>query len=66
MFLMFHLVRPDVLPVGDLGIRKAVERLYGLPAAPRRRGGGADRRAVAPLPTLGCLYLWTALAAVPE
>src|SRR3954452_14399434 len=30
MFLIFHLGRPDVLPVGDLGIRRAVEGLYGL------------------------------------
>jgi DNA-3-methyladenine glycosylase II len=34
MFLMFHLARPDVLPVGDLGIRRAVERAYGLPDLP--------------------------------
>src|SRR3712207_9520968 len=26
MFLIFHLGRPDVLPVGDLGVRRAVER----------------------------------------
>ena len=25
MFLMFQLERPDVLPTGDLGIRRAVE-----------------------------------------
>ncbi|MGH9782944.1 MAG: DNA-3-methyladenine glycosylase family protein, partial [Terriglobia bacterium] len=29
MFLIFTLGRPDVLPVTDLGIRKAVQRLYG-------------------------------------
>src|SRR4051794_18507370 len=28
MFLMFHLGRPDILPVGDLGIRNAVRRAY--------------------------------------
>ncbi|MFO0931579.1 MAG: DNA-3-methyladenine glycosylase [Planctomycetota bacterium] len=28
MFLMFHLGRPDVLPVGDLGLRNAVRRAY--------------------------------------
>ena len=40
MFLMFQLERPDVLPVGDLGIRRAIERAYGLdglPDAPRSR-----------------------------
>lgn len=30
MFLIFHLYRPDVLPVGDLELRRTVERVYGL------------------------------------
>src|SRR6202171_6260877 len=34
MFLMFHLERPDVLPVGDLGIRRAFERAYELDGLP--------------------------------
>ena len=34
MFLMFHLERPDVLPTGDLGIRRAIERAYGLDGLP--------------------------------
>ncbi len=34
MFLIFHLGRPDVLPVGDLGIRRAVQRAYGLDELP--------------------------------
>ena len=50
MFLMFHLERPDVLPVGDLGIRRAIERAYGLDALPDAADDGADRRAVAPAP----------------
>ena len=37
MFLMFRLHRPDVLPVGDLGIVKAVQRAYGLRKAPDPR-----------------------------
>lgn len=28
MFLIFHLMRADVFPIGDLGLRKAIERLY--------------------------------------
>ena len=50
MFLMFHLGRPDVLPVGDLGIRRAIERAYGLDALPEADRDGADRRAVAAAP----------------
>ena len=38
MYLMFHLRRPDILPVGDLGIRRAVERAYALPGLPDPRG----------------------------
>jgi DNA-3-methyladenine glycosylase II len=61
MFLMFHLMRPDVLPVGDLGIRRAVERAYGLPALP----DADDLRELAepwrPQRTLACLYLWKTL-----
>jgi DNA-3-methyladenine glycosylase II len=61
MFLMFHLGRPDVLPVGDLGIRRAVERAYGLPGLPDaddlRRLAGPWR----PHRTLACLYLWETL-----
>ncbi len=38
MFLMFTLHRPDVLATGDLGVRNAAMRAYGLdaPPAPRR------------------------------
>jgi DNA-3-methyladenine glycosylase II len=65
MFLMFHLQRPDVLPVGDLGIRKAVMLTYGLPALP----APAEMEQIAepwrPHRTLACRYLWRSLAATP-
>ena len=35
MFLMFRLHRPDVLPVGDLGIVNAVQRIYRLRQRPK-------------------------------
>jgi DNA-3-methyladenine glycosylase II len=61
MFLMFHLQRPDVLPVGDLGIRRAVERAYGLPRLP----DPAELTRIAapwrPHRTLACRYLWRSL-----
>lgn len=34
MLLIFCLRRPDVLPVGDLGVRKAMQHLYELPELP--------------------------------
>ncbi|KAI3931712.1 hypothetical protein MKW92_008854 [Papaver armeniacum] len=35
MFMMNSLHRPDVLPIGDLGVRKGVQLLYGLEELPR-------------------------------
>jgi DNA-3-methyladenine glycosylase II len=65
MFLIFHLGRPDVLPVGDLGIRRAVERVYGLDWVP----GAPELERIAdpwrPERTLACLYLWRSLDAEP-
>jgi DNA-3-methyladenine glycosylase II len=65
MFLMFHLQRPDVLAVGDLGIRKAMMVHYGLEALP----APAEMEVVAepwrPYRTTACLYLWHSLDAVP-
>ena len=34
MFAMFHCGRPDILPVGDLAVRKGFQTLYALPAPP--------------------------------
>ena len=65
MFLMFHLQRPDVLPVGDLGIRRAVMLSYGLPELP----GPAAIEEIAepwrPHRTLACRFLWRSLDATP-
>lgn len=65
MFLIFHLGRPDVLPVDDLGIRRAVERAYGLGGLP----SADELRAIAepwrPQRTLACLYLWRSLDNAP-
>ena len=50
MFLISTCTGPDVLPVGDLGIRKAIMIRYGLPALPGPAEMDRDRRAVAPVP----------------
>ena len=65
MFLMFHLQRPDVLPVGDLGIRQALHAVYGLPELPEAAEMERDRRAVAPLPVAG-LAVPVAVARAPS
>ena len=66
MFLIFHLGRPDVLPVGDLGVRRAVERAYGLPGLPDPEFLRALAAPWRPHRTLACLYLWESLDAVPN
>ena len=65
MFLMFHLYRPDVLPVADVGLRRAVERAYGLDAPP----GPTELERIAepwrPYRSLACVYLWRTVEATP-
>ena len=65
MFLMFRLHRPDVLPVGDLGIVKAVQRAYRLrktPDAARLEQIGEPWR---PYRSVACWYLWASLDNAP-
>jgi DNA-3-methyladenine glycosylase II len=65
MFLIFHLGRPDVLPVGDLGVRRAVEREYGLAEAPDTVELERIAEPWRPHRTLACLYLWRSLDNAP-
>ena len=61
MFLMFHLGRPDVLPVGDLGIRRAIERAYGLDDMPSVEEMTELAEPWRPYRTLASRYLWRSL-----
>ena len=65
MFLIFHLKRPDVLPVGDLGVRRAVERLYGLETLPSAEELEALGERWRPYRSLASLYLWESLDNAP-
>jgi DNA-3-methyladenine glycosylase II len=65
MFLMFHLQRRDVLPVGDLGIRNAVKRLYALDELPTPAALEAIAEPWRPYRTLACRFLWRSLEATP-
>jgi len=65
MFLMFNLLRPDVLPVDDLGLQRAVSIHYCCgetvpPAALREMG-----QAWAPWRSVATWYLWRSLDPVP-
>jgi DNA-3-methyladenine glycosylase II len=61
MFLMFRLRRPDVLPVGDLGIVTAIQRLYGLRHKPKAARIIKIGEAWRPYRTVACWYLWRSL-----
>ena len=65
MFLMFRLHRPDVLPVGDLRIVKAVQRAYKLRARPTPARLTKHGEAWRPYRSVACWYLWASLAAPP-
>jgi len=61
MFLMFRLHRPDVLPVGDLGIVNAVKRVYGLRKAPTAQRIAKIGDAWRPYRSVASWYLWRSL-----
>jgi DNA-3-methyladenine glycosylase II len=65
MFLMFHLRRPDVLAVGDLGIRRAVKVRYCLDELPDTATLERIGEPWRPYRSLACLFLWHSLDAVP-
>jgi DNA-3-methyladenine glycosylase II len=65
MFLIFHLQRPDVLPVGDLGIRRAVMLRYGLAELPAAAQMEEIAESWRPYRTLASRYLWRSLEATP-
>lgn len=58
MYMMFRLVRPDVLPVGDLGIVRGFQRLYGFKRPPAERTMRRVAKAWEPYRSVGSWYLW--------
>ncbi len=66
MFLMFFLERPDVLPTGDLGIRKAVQIHYGLDELPEPDELTRIAEPWRPQRSLACIYLWESLPNAPQ
>ena len=72
MFLIFNLLRPDVFPLDDIGLLKAISRHYldGEPTAGLLRGEGRGRVQAlgarwAPYRSVATWYLWRSLDPVP-
>ena len=58
MFMIFSLHRPDVLPCGDLGVRKGVQELYKLKALPKPEEMAALCERWRPYRSVGAWYMW--------
>jgi DNA-3-methyladenine glycosylase II len=67
MLLMFEMNRPDVLPLGDLGIRNAASNLYALTSTGKvlEKEISSLAEAWRPYRTLACRYLWASLNNLP-
>ena len=61
MFLIFALRRPNVLPTGDLGIRTAIHKAYGLPELPKPAEIERLAESWHPYCTVACWYLWRSI-----
>lgn len=61
MFLIFALQRPDVLPVGDLGVRSAIRKAYGLEELPLPEQMAELAASWRPYCSVASWYLWRSL-----
>ena len=66
MVLMFGLARPDVLPVGDLGLRAGVKDAYGLAELPDAAELTRLAEVWRPYRTVGTWYVWRSRGWVPQ
>lgn len=60
MFLIFSLRRPNVLPVDDLGLQKAIQKWYGFDNIPSREEIRNIAKKWEPYCTIATWYLWKA------
>jgi len=65
MLLMFSLGHPDVLPVGDFGVRKGAMSLYDLAEMPKPRELEAVAEPWRPYRSIGSWYMWRHLENLP-
>ena len=65
MFLIFNLLRPDVLPLDDIGLQKAAATLYFAGQRPSRRQLAELGERWRPWRSVATWYLWRSLDPVP-
>lgn len=61
MILIFQLGRPDILPVDDVGLLRAIQTLYGLRGRPSPACVTRIGEAWRPYRSVACWYLWASL-----
>ena len=66
MFLLFALRRPNVLPVGDLGVRTAIKRAYNKRTLPKPAHIEKLARSWHPYCSIASWYLWRSLELKPS
>ncbi len=66
MFLIFSLGRLDVLPVGDLGLRSAVQQVFEMDDVPHPNVIAELAEPWRPYRTIATWYLWRSKGAVPQ
>ena len=61
MFLIFSLGRQDVLPVGDLGLKKGIQLMHSLKELPKEKEIEEFAESWRPYRTIATWYLWKSL-----
>ena len=61
MFLMFRLNRPDIFPVGDLGIVKGMQTLFGMKRRPAERTMMRLAEPWRPYRSVAAWYVWRSI-----
>ena len=65
MFLIFHLARPNILPLGDIGLIKAIELNYNNGEKMSKEELEAYHQKWSPWCTVATWYLWRSLDPIP-
>ena len=65
MFLIFHLARPNILPLGDIGLVKAIEKNYTNGNTMSKEQFYELQRKWTPWCTVATWYLWISLDPIP-